>query len=559
MLTLHPSITVYYLAMEKLLKKKFSRTIGFWKHILRVQLRRALSQSQVLEKDAPGKRVRSTPLEVLTAVTLAMNNYVSIIRDANTIFLSSDVWVQWVQAALNLLLETICECMSALTDAATYYEHPISTSSEVDTRPMKKSRRSVEPAISKPNQEEEQVMESFRSKCSASVDGIRSLMTELVQLHCAHAQSGAIYHGKLIAATATVKDEAALEPPLAVVIEFHFSLLSLMLSSERLSISDMNNHLTSNEANLLSDRVGSLVAWVQKSAAKYFRASPAPVATEKFSAVDSEKNFVIDWCKAAKVCLTSFQRQQISDPTSKKIDSLLQQFLASLSPIALTLATSKEGVSLLLDAVHAAGSSESCCDAGSTLLETIINGKPCTQSMMVVAGSKSGDFSSDHSIAQDASKEDKILTKGEWCKVYLRYLNSCTWIEDAVDTDPFVEGYNNILQSVRSKPHYFTVSDLEEFYSFVIVVLKAQLAVSSRRDSSSSSIVSRFIEKKAATGSSNLDSSRSIAAFALRVAEEAVKVCPSVASFWTHLIELHESNGDYTAAEAVQWRSKRIL
>ena len=90
--------------MEKLLKKNFSRTIGFWQHVLHIHLRRTLSQAQVLGKEAPEKRARATtPLEILNVVAMAMNKCVALIREANAVFVSSDVWVQWVQAALNLL------------------------------------------------------------------------------------------------------------------------------------------------------------------------------------------------------------------------------------------------------------------------------------------------------------------------------------------------------------------------------------------------------------------------------------------------------------------------
>ena len=568
--------------MEKLLKKNFSRTIGFWQHIVHIHLRRALSQAQVLGKETTlGKRAQTTtPVEVLDAVAMAMNKCVALLREANDVFLSSDLWVEWVQAALNLLLDTMCECMSAITGVSTYTENPTSHCSDgvvEDHRPVKKSRKSTETTNGNPvkaGQEQDQEIESFRSKYASSLDAIQSLMSELVQSHSAHVQSGAIHRVQPAGA-----DEPALTTPLAVVIEFHFFLLTLMFSSDRFSIPDLSNNNNDNirnshywaekEASLLSGRIVSLVDWVQRSAEKYFSARAAPVGIARDNhlsdAVGSEKSFVVDWCKAVKVCLSAFQRHEMI--AVKSSDALLQQFLAALGPVSLTLVASKEGCSLLLDAVDVAGSSASGCEAGRALLRRIINGKPCTQSMLVISASRSdNNYSSDHRVGNDTNRDDRILTKGEWCKVYLRYQSSCAWSTDAADTDtdPFLEGYNYVLQRVRAKPHYFTASDLEEFFRFVTAFLKTQLTVSNGSDSgsNSNSIVSRIVEKKMknavpANDSGTLESNRAISAFALRVAEEAVKVCPAVASFWTYLIELHESNGDYTAAEAVRWRSNR--
>ena len=524
-----------------MLRKKFGGCIQLWEHLLRLHVSRVLPQAGNGDSTTR-KRSAMDPIDTLDAVALALERAQSLIAEASNRLTNSPSSADWTVAAIGLLNEIICRCLTVLAQLAPHMQQTVSNSVTASNeegslkRTAKKARKS---SVKSSEPEQDLEILKYSSKYSIVLDSIRTVMDSLLQAYSSKVRYESI--------------SSKITLPLEMVSRFHLLLLSMTFSMHRFSSSISNAEgLSSKEATELSDHLSAFVEWVQTSSSSFFNGKGTSNGLEG-------SRLLSDWSKATRVCLRALHRNRTAPNEVLDRQGLVRKCIESLIPIASLLLADKEGCVLLQEAVADAGllpnDTATEEDIGFRLLEAIIESKPCSQSALLVA--VAANKADDSSFGLETSEHfHRVLSKGEWCVKYVQYKASLA-LSGYDDSDPFVDGYYRVMKSVRSKPQFFSQSDIEFFYGYFLNILKAQRELSEDEETTNkygrSSLLASSI-KSGVKSSGNLNGE----SFPIAVMENAVQDCPSVSEFWDFLIDLHRCSGNHAAADAVMWRRQKL-
>eukprot|EP01037_Dinobryon_pediforme_P036337 gene36337-43228_t len=126
------------------------------------------------------------PIDTLDAVALALERAQSLIAEASNRLTNSPSSADWTVAAIGLLNETICRCLTVLAQLAPHMQQTVSNSVTASNeegslkRTAKKARKS---SVKSSEPEQDLEILKYSSKYSIVLDSIRTVMDSLLQAY----------------------------------------------------------------------------------------------------------------------------------------------------------------------------------------------------------------------------------------------------------------------------------------------------------------------------------------------------------------------------------------
>lgn len=531
--------------MERLLRRKYPRSIKLWRHLVHLHVSRALEESA---NSSTHEAVSSNSETIVRSVALALDRSRLLLHEANS-YVGSQIGAErWFQEAVELVNEVVSRCMMVIAELPFVLHRE--EDGEGDGR-AKRRRLSIDQRFfssgRKINHDTYQMLlESWTS--------FRDFANELIERHSGAADA---------ARTASSSDtHSEVKLPQVALTELHCFLFSLALSpSTCLAPGGQVLHISTDVQDkkqisaLLERRLDEFLDWVKASAPNSLKSSLTSP----------------QWCHAVRSGLAALQRRhylldEVLLGDSEETIYLAPQMRRSIETLitilldwAGHLTFSVEGCELLRVALDSTvpwiktttiPDMGTLIGLGNRLLMSIIESPPCPSAVAIVESPKTHDHEEElDKIGYEYSLRRKLLSKGEWCVIFIQY-NIGT-----VAGKPFEECYNMVRDIMRSKSQYFTSSDLLAFYSHSLDVVGAYLDLTGP-SLTRQSILSRL--GKGNESSLPYTNSLSYPTFAIVVAEAAVAACPSHAVFRKRLAELHRMNGNSKAAEIEEWRRIKL-